>query len=216
MAENHDYQKIFKTEKINKITRIEEVSDLEKINIVFDLLGGSPSDLLLPRNFLIVEGKSEFEFINIIVKRFYPKKYKGIKILFSGGDIDEQEGSLHAVHKLFAPLAGSDNPIYKNKAVILIDKPNDKQKTKYEKFETGYPYLFKNKQVFRLPVETLEEYYPGDHKKSKDEIKQHKKVSYAKKVANIITKEQFESEMKTVFNALDASNLYQSGLRITG
>ena len=206
VAENHDCQKIFKTEKINKITQIEEVSDLEKINIVFDLLGGNPSDLLLPRNFLIVEGKSDFEFINIIVKRFYPEKYKGIKILFSGGDIDEQKGSLHAVHKLFAPLAGSDNPIYKDRAVILIDKPNDTQKTKYEKFKTGYPYLFKNNQILELPTETLEEYYPGDHKKSKDEMKQYEKVSYAKEVANAITKEQFESEMEIIFNALKVSN----------
>lgn len=206
VVENHDYQKIFKTEKINKVTQIEEVSDIEKIDIIFDLLGGSPSDLLLPRNFLIVEGRSEFEFINIIIKRFYPEKYKGIKILFSGGDIDEQERSLHAVHKLFAPLAGSDNPIYKNKAVILIDKPNNKQKTKYEIFEARYPYLFEKKQIFKLPVESLEEYYPDKHKRSKGEIPLKERVNYAKNVAKNIRKEQFESEMKTIFGALEACN----------
>ena len=202
VTDNDEYQKIFKTEKTDKITIIEEADDVERVNIIFDLLGGSPSDLLLPRNFLIVEGKSEFEFINIIIKRFYKDKYRGIKIIYAGGDLEEQEPSLLAVHKLFVPLAGSDNPIYKDRAVLLIDKPNDNQKKKYKKFKAGHPYLFENNQVFELSVETLEEYYPGRHKKSKGEIQQKEKVSYAKKVANSITKEEFESEMKIIFNSL--------------
>ncbi len=61
VVENDQGQKIFKTEKVEGITEITEVNNIEKIDIIFDLLGGSPSDLLLPRNFLIVEGKSDFE-----------------------------------------------------------------------------------------------------------------------------------------------------------
>jgi len=206
VVDNHEYQKIFKVEKQEKITDIIEIGDTEKINIIFDLLGGSPSDLLLPRNFLIVEGRSEFEFINIIIKRFYTKKFKGIKIIFAGGDIDEQEPSLLAVHKLFVPLAGSDNPIYKDKAIVLIDKPNGKQQTKYNQFKTGYPYLFNNNQIFELDVETLEQYYPNGYKKAKNELETNKKVDYANKVAMNITKEQFESEMKIIFDAIEACN----------
>ena len=200
-AENEENQTIFKAEKINKMTQITEVDDLEKINVIFDLLGGSPADLLLPRNFFIVEGKSEFQFINTIIKKFYKTKYKGIKILFAEGDITEQERSLYAVHKLFNPLAGSDNPIYKERAVILIDKPNNKQKTKYEKFKTAYPYLFKNNQIFELPVESLEAYYPKDYKTDKSD--KAEKTKYAEKVANKITQRQFELEMKVIFSALD-------------
>ena len=204
VADDAQNQKIFKTEKIDKITYIKEVDNLEKINIIFDLLGGSPSDLLLPRNFFIVEGKSEFEFISAVIKRFYPEKYKGIKILFAGGDLNEQERSLHSVHKLYNPLAGSDNPIYKNKAVILIDKPNEKQKTQYDNFKKGYPFLFEAKQVFELPVESLEEYYPGEYKRSKGEINSKEKVDYAKRVAQSLKKNQFESNMKVIFEALKA------------
>ena len=204
VAENEKNQKVFKTEKINKITQIEEIGELDKINVIFDLLGGSPSDLLLPRNFLIVEGKTEFEFISTMIKRFYPQKYKGIKILFGGGDITEQSRSLYAVHKLYNPLAGSDNPIYKNKAVILIDKPNDNQRGKYEQFKEGYPYLFEDNQVFELTVESIEEYYPEPYKKSKTDMNKMNKVQYAKEIADKIEKEQFESEMKVIFNALKA------------
>lgn len=211
VVENNDLQTIFKVEKSNGITDIQQVDDLDKINIIFDLLGGSPSDLLLPRNFLIVEGKSEFEFIITIMKRFYKEKYSGIKVLFSGGDLSEQEPSLLAVHKLFCPLAGSDNPIYRDRVIILIDKPNESQKKKYSLFKQGYPYLFSQGQIFELTTESLEEYYPAPYKKTAVEAKQlqkdSKKVEYAKEVASKISQSQFEQEMPLLFNALVASNV---------
>ncbi len=210
VVDNNDLQKIFKVEKSNGITQIEEAGDLEKINIIFDLLGGSPTDLLLPRNFLIVEGKCEFEFIKIIIERFYADKFDGIKILFAGGDLDEQEPTLLAVHKLFVPLAGSDNPIYKDRAVVLIDKPNGSQNTKYEQFKNGYPYLFTNNQVFEQTHASLEECYPSPYTKNTTEIAQlvadKKKVEYAKEVASNITQEQFVRDMQVMFNALERCN----------
>ena len=206
VVENNEHQKIFKVEKNNKITTIEEVADLEKIDIIFDLLGGSPSDLLLPRNFLIVEGKSEFEFISGVIRRFYGDKYKGIKILFAQGDIVRQETALVAVHRLFCPLAGSDNPIYKDKAILLIDKPNAEQKTNYDLFKNGYPYLFTNGQVFQLTEESLEEFYPGQYKKGKGELSEDQKVNYAREMAKNITQSQFESDMKIILDALEACN----------
>jgi predicted ATP-dependent endonuclease of OLD family len=83
VVDNHECQKIFKVEKSKGISEVQEVGDTEKINIIFELLGGSPSDLLLPRNFLIVEGKCEYEFINAVIKRFYSEKYTGLKVLFA-------------------------------------------------------------------------------------------------------------------------------------
>jgi predicted ATP-dependent endonuclease of OLD family len=206
VVENNEYQKIFRVEKNNKITAIQEITDFEKIDIIFDLLGGSPSDLLLPRNFLIVEGKSEYEFISGVIRRFYGDKYKGIKILFAQGDIIKQEASLWAVHRLFVPLAGADNPIYKDKAIVLVDKPNKEQQTNYDSFKKGYPYLFNDGQVFQLSEESLEEYYPASYKKKKDDFDEEQKVNYAKDVAKKITQNQFESDMKIIFEALKAAN----------
>lgn len=203
VVDNNEHQKIFRVEKCNKITSIQAITDTEKIDVIFDLLGGSPSDLLLPRNFFIVEGKSEFEFISGVIRRFYGNKYKGIKILFAQGDIVRQETVLMAVHRLFSPLAGSDNPIYKNKTIILIDKPNAEQKANYDLFKRGYPYLFERGQVFQLTEESLEEFYPVPYKKDKGELNEEQKVNYAKEVAGKITQEQFESEMKIIFDALE-------------
>jgi putative ATP-dependent endonuclease of the OLD family len=207
VVEDHELQKIFKVEKEHRVTRVEEVDTLGKADIVFDLLGGSPSDLLLPRNFLIVEGRSEYEFLRIIIRRFYPDRYRGIKILFAGGDLSEQEPTLLAVHKLFSPLAGSENPLYKDRAVVLIDKPNAEQQTKYTQFKAGYPYLFENNQVFELPVSSLEEYYPAQHTKTTDEAKalgaKGEKVAYAREVAETITEEQFSDSMPVFFHALE-------------
>jgi len=203
VVDSQERQRVFKVEKSNKITEISKIDDVDKVNVVFDLLGGSPSDLLLPRNFLIVEGMSEFEFINQVIKRFYVTTHKGIKIIFAGGDLDEQEPSLLAVHKLFSPLAGSDNPIDKDKAVVLIDKPNREQQSKYNRFKQGYPYLFQNNQVFELTTETLEEYYPSAYKKKKGEIPNEQKVEYAKEVASKITKDEFETGMEVIFNVVN-------------
>ncbi|TSC87297.1 MAG: hypothetical protein G01um101416_511 [Microgenomates group bacterium Gr01-1014_16] len=206
VVDNNENQKIFKVEKNNRITDINEVGDVDKVDVIFDLLGGSPSDLLLPRNFLIVEGRSEFEFINSVIKRFYAETHRGLKIIYAGGDIDEQEPTLLAVHKLFSPLAGSDNPIYKKTAVVLIDKPNKNQKIKYDLFKQGYPYLFQKNQVFELTTESLEEYYPPAYRKSKNDIPNDRKVSYAKDVASKVTQLEFENEMKIIFDAIQTCN----------
>lgn len=206
VVDNHDHQKIFTVEKNDRKSEIIEIGDTEKIDVIFDLLGGSPSDLLLPRNFVIVEGRSEYFFLKGVIQRFYQDRYKGIKILYAGGDIEVQEPTLLAVHRLFVPLAGAENPIYREKAIVIIDKPNDEQQTKYNQFKEGYPYLFQNGQAFELEVETLEEYYPEAYRKTKDEITIEQKVPYAKEIAGKITKDEFESQMSILFNALEAAN----------
>lgn len=206
VVEDGPVQRIFRVDKLQGVTSVEPVDALGKIDIVFDLLGGSPTDLLLPRNFLIVEGKSDFIFLSEVITRFYANQFQGIKILFSGGDIDMQKGDLLAVHSLFKPLAGSNNPIYKDRAIVVIDKPNNDQKTKYELFKNGYSYLFQNGQVYELDAETLEEYYPGALKKQRGEVPNDKKVAYARHVAQTITREQFEGEMPKLFEALMKAN----------
>jgi putative ATP-dependent endonuclease of the OLD family len=209
VVDQYDNQKIFRVEKENSITEIKEIDELGKIDVIFELLGGSPSDLLLPRNFLIVEGQCEFEFLTTVIKRFYPDQYRGIKILFARGDIIMQQQSLWAIHRLYSPLAGSDNPIYKEKVIILIDKQNQSQQKHYKTFQDNYPYIFKNNQCLELPTETLEGYYPSAHRKKSDDLiklKPEEKVSYAREVAQNITLEELEKEMPVICQALAAAD----------
>lgn len=197
-------QKIFCVEKSNRITCVEEVPESKRSDIIFELLGGSPSDLLLPRNFLIVEGKSEFEFIKRIVDRFYADELKGIQIIFGGGDLTEQEKSMIAVHKVLVPLVSPDKPIYKKSVVVLIDKPNNDQQNKYQLFKQGYPYLFDEGRVFELPHCSLEECYPSPHGMTPDALAATgvSKVTYARTVAAALEQAEFEGGMERVFAAV--------------
>lgn len=200
-------QKIFKVEKENKITSVTPVQEVEKIDVIFDLLGGSPYDLLLPRNFLIVEGKTEYELLTRVIKKFYSDEYKGLKVLFAGGDIIRQQESVEAVHKTLTPLVGSDNAVYKDRLVVLLDKPNAQQQNSYETFKQSYDYLYRDDRVFELPFASLEEYYPGQWKKTEDEVKALQEIPNGKKtlaieVADNITQESFEADLSILFDAL--------------
>ena len=83
--------------------------------VFYELLGGKPTDLLLPSNFLIVEGKSELNFIKEIITRFYSKEKK-IQIVYAEGDFQQQKESMDGINKVFVPLFS--NPIYKNRCIM--------------------------------------------------------------------------------------------------
>lgn len=207
VVDEHPQQKIFRVEKEDRKTSITPVGVNDKMDIVFDLLGGSPSDLLLPRNFLIVEGKSEFDLLTNIIKNHYCGEFDGIKILFAGGDTERQSETIDAVDKTLRPLVGTNHGIYKDKLVVILDKPNSSQSASYATFKTGHPYLFDSGRVFELPFCTLEEYYPNPWTKTAIEVQAMKstpraKTQLAREVASEIQKSDFESQMIVMFQAL--------------
>lgn len=210
VSDNEDRQQIFKVEKDNKRTIIDPIdTNDQKMDVIFELLGGSPSDLLLPRNFIIVEGKSEYEFLKIIKKRFYSGAYDGIKIIFVRGDMDRTAETFHAIHEAYRPLF-IDGGIYKERVVILCDAPNSSNQQHYDTFMSTHDWIQEGEQMHKLPVDALEKYYPDEYKKNDTEIAEldtnRQKVNYAKEVAQNITQVQFESEMQIIFNALEKSN----------
>lgn len=210
VVDDSEHQRLFKVEKEQKVTSISLVEDVQKIDIIYELLGGSPYDLLLPKNFLIVEGKSEYEFMTRIIKRFYSEEYKGIKVLFAGGDTVKQKETIDAVHKTLQPLVGTDNAIYKATLVVLLDKPNEQQQANYDLFKKGYPYLFSESRVYELEHFSLEEYYPTPWAKTAEEVEALQAEEGGKKrlaieVAEGISKEDFETKMSIIHNALQKS-----------
>ena len=201
-----DSQTIIKVEKVDGDTNLEQVDETSKQQVVFELLGGSPADLLFPRNFIIVEGKSDFVFLQRVCARFFAEESINVQIAFSGGDITEQEGTLHGVHKMYAPLATAPAPIYKEKVVILCDHPNQQTQGKYDQFREGYPYLEEGQQLFILPVPSIEEYYPAPWRKTAEEVAamtgDKEKVNYAKQVADNIELQTLIDEMPIVHDCL--------------
>lgn len=178
----------------------------EKPSVVYELLGGSPADLLLPSNFLIVEGKSEYEFISRVTSRFYSGQ-KQIQVIYAEGDHGRQRESMDSINKAFVPLHAS--PVYKERLVILCDTPNRTRTADFDAFKRAYSYLETNEQLFVIPNERLEEYYPAPWKKTVAESQamngeKNRKLDLAREVGSSITKEQFESEMSIIYGALKA------------
>jgi putative ATP-dependent endonuclease of the OLD family len=217
VADNYESQSIFKVEKTNGETSIQSISDFDKPYIVYELLGGSPADLLLPRNFLIVEGQSEFELLTRVIQRFYPDRPK-IQIVKANGDIDQAERTINAIEKIFIPLGTS---IYKDRVVILIDQPSQQTQGGVAQFLQTYNHLNANNQFFRLVVRDIEQCYPnqldevyGNWRKTQAEldavnatgikiITGKKKKQLAKHVGENITQQQFETDLQVCFNSLE-------------
>ena len=210
IVDESDYQRNYKIEKdSNWKTGISKISD--KANVIFDLLWGSPADLLFPYNFLIVEWLTEFLFLSKIIERFYSAR-EFIQIVIAEWDLKQQERSMNGINKVLIPLYhwSKNVPLYRDKLVILHDKPDESKKTDYENFQNSYSPLFENWQVFKLDVWLIEEYYPEKWKKTNEELKQMDEISrntfkknLAIKVWNEISQEAFETEMIIVFNALE-------------
>ena len=211
VADDHPRQSLYKVWKKDTVTRIEPIEERDKPQVVFELLGGSPSDLLFPNNFLIVEGRSEFEFLARIIRRFYQEEPR-IQIIFASGDTAKIKKSMDAVNAAFTPLY--QTPIYRDCLMLLCDKPNDKQKKEYDKFIDSYPSLIKNGQLVVLPTCSIEEYYPLPWRRSQDQVKSmlpREKTDLAARVGEEISKAMFEKEMPVLLEAL--SNAWQKAHR---
>lgn len=200
-----DENKTYTVEKQNRVTEIVETEDTKKPYLVFDLLGGSPADLLLPPNFLLVEGYSEVMFIRRMVERFYDDSFADIQIVPANGDITSQKRSFHNIRDAFEIFNTDRNP-YFDKVIILCDKPSNQENvTKLEEFKQQHPELESNERLHVINTKSLEEYYPQPYTKDPSEVVNLSggKVEYAKHVAANVSQEDFESGMKILHRALN-------------
>ena len=198
ITDNNAIQKIFKVHKSSRITDVQPISDTEKFSIVYEMLGGTPNDLLFPSNFIIVEGQSDYHFITILLNRFFADK-NPIRVLYAEGQPERQVKFLDALDTVYKTLY--TNVVYKGKPVILCDKPsNEAYKTKLGEFMKAYKLEF-DKNVFELPYGNLEEYYPKKYLPPQG-ISDLEKVNIAQKIANKITKEELENEMTVINNTI--------------
>lgn len=199
VVDEHDHQKIFKVEKINRETNVNPILEIEKPYIIYELLGGSPADLLLPRNFLVVEGKSDLEFLTRVISRHYSKEPQ-IQIISADGDIIQAQRSFNSIEQIFKPLEKS---IYKELVVIYIDKQNNPDSL--SSFLTTYPFLKTNGQLFETTTKSIEEAYPAKWRKSPAVVSKMPgidKINLARQVGDNIGRSDFEKEMPKTYQAL--------------
>jgi predicted ATP-dependent endonuclease of OLD family len=212
MTDEYENQLLFRVEKTNHKTSISKITDIEKQEVVYELLGGSPSDLLLPKNFLVVEGSSESKFLLKVIERFYSNQPK-IKILYAEGNHEEIEKSMHGINKAFIPLYEKSSSIYGEKMVLLCDKRDDDRKKGWDSFVQAYDEMYRRGQIKVIPEFAMELYYPSRWKKTFEELREISvktsgpglgrfKVNLAEKVGNEITKKEFEDEMSVMYDAL--------------
>lgn len=206
--ENFDNQKIFNVEKVNGNSKVIEITTpQEQMDSIYNLLGGSPSDILLPNNFIIVEGKSDYEFLMAVRKRFYADNPRcmGIKILFAGGDHERAASTMYRVHDAYTPLA--TNSVYRDKIVFLLDTPSAEKQAGYDTFRETYPSLIEDEHLHILPEPAIEMCYPEPYTKTADEVTGMTdagvKVSLAREVGENITMEQIRESMPTIITLFE-------------
>lgn len=202
VADEAEGQSLWKVQKSGPVTEVSAITEADKPEVVYELLGGSPSDLLFPNNFLIVEGRSEYELITRVVRRFYADKSR-IKVIFAEGDFVRQQKSMDALNIVFTPL--NQTPVYRDCLVILCDKPNEHREVAFDQFRQAYPHLVSNNQLAVAPFQALEEAYPAPWGKTPEEVVKlvsRDKTALAAQVGDNITQEQFEQQMQHVFQAL--------------
>ncbi|MDO4956812.1 MAG: AAA family ATPase [Bacteroidales bacterium] len=208
VANNLINQSLFLVEKANGETTISPINDENKKYVIYDLLGGTPADLLFPNNFLIVEGQSEFELLTRVISRFYADK-PSVQIIQAHGDVDQAKRTINAIEKVFSPLQTS---IYGNKLIILMDAPSEQTKGGVDQFKNRNKQLISNKQIFILDKRDIEQCYPSqpdqvynNWRKTQEEVDKmngKQKKQLAIHVGKNITRDQFETDLSVCFEAL--------------
>lgn len=197
IADTHEKQSLFAVNKEETITHISQITKkVELQDTIFELLGGHPADLLLPPNFLIVEGKSEMVFFHCLIKRFYQDR-PNIKVIAATGD-DEAAANLYdAIQKMLS--INDDRAIYGDKIVVSLDKPDASKEERFNSFKSNNPALESSGRLFVLPTESLEDYYPSD---LVENCGFNDKVKKARWMAKNITQKHFEEEMEVMYEAI--------------
>lgn len=199
LTDPHDQQSLFRVAKeAQGETQIDKIdSPATKHEVIFELLGGSPADILLPANFLIVEGPSEVEFYKHVIDRHYPDRVQ-IHVLPANGDDERQRQQVTAVEDLLATI--DRRPVYRERLTMLFDKPDTGKEQRFEDFKNSRRHSGANDQLFVLPVHGLEDYYPAS---LRGQTSLSQKVKLARYMGRNITKEDFETHMPIMFQALE-------------
>lgn len=199
VADEDDLQLLFRVEKIDRQTTVAPIGSAGKPSVIYDLLGGSPADLLLPRNFVIVEGASEVEFLNRVIERHYGPRPR-LHVIPANGDMTAARRSFALVDRAYRHFHES---IYTNRLMILID--HQQQREAVDNFKAAYPKLVESGQFCELAKDSMEESYPAPWQRTAQQVQGmsgQQKIVLARQVGEGISQQQFEADMPEFFATL--------------
>ena len=168
--ESFENQILYQVEKVAGQSSLKVItSPQEQLESIYQLLGGSPRDILLPSNFIIVEGRSELEFLKIVISKFWNDEPRSsqIQILMACGDHDRADAVYNRVHDAYTPLL--TNGVYRDKVVVMLDHPTPEKEVSFAEFQRLHPSLVLGEHLHILPENAVELYYPAPHTRTAEE-----------------------------------------------
>jgi hypothetical protein len=93
-------------------------------DLTFKLLGASFSDLMLPENYLVVEGGSDYIFLSRVAQLIDSGKATKLQIAYVQG-IQNALPSVNAIAEMIRPYYAEES-VYSERIVCLIDEPKNK------------------------------------------------------------------------------------------
>lgn len=122
----HNFYLPIETSGDFSIKSVKEKGELRELT--FNLLGASFDDLMLPENYLVVEGDSDKVFMEKVLRLLGREKAQKVQIIFAQGIINTSN-VVKAVREMIRPFYAEDSA-YKSRVVCLVDGPKNKDEIK--------------------------------------------------------------------------------------
>lgn len=111
LSDNFVVQRESDTVKITRVTGYDQFRDLQ-----FAQLGNSFDQLQLPSGFLIVEGKTDYAYINRLLRLQFPDTR--VNVINANGDGQVKK----KLHDLIEVVGNLDTSPYRNRVLVILDK----------------------------------------------------------------------------------------------
>ncbi len=111
LADNFLVQRNGKTVHVKRLSTYEEFRNLQ-----FAQLGNSFEQLQLPSGFLIVEGKTDYQYLNRLLRLKFPNTRMNVIIANGDGQVKKK------VHDLLEVIGNLDTSPYSNRVLVILDR----------------------------------------------------------------------------------------------
>lgn len=138
---------VLREEKVVRVRRLSRYSEFRELQ--FNQLGNSFDQLQLPAGFMIIEGKTDFRFLNRLVQSRLPNNR--VNIVQANGDGQVK----NKLHDLLELIGGLQTSPYCNRVLVVLDSTHSATLAS-DLSRMG----LRNEDVFKWKKNGIEYYYP--------------------------------------------------------